>query len=294
MADSLSLDARAKVNLRLRVFPAGADGYHPIETIFCRISLCDRVRLRLRDRPGVRLTTSGDAPRGRANLAVRAAEALLLRARATGAQIDLEKTIPQAAGLGGGSSDAAAVLRGLNTLLGEPLSRDALLEIAAGLGADVPFFVCDTPMARGRDRGDRIEPLTPLPPAPALVVCPAVAVSTASAYRAWDAWASRRGVAAAAGRGPDADERSSAQSLATWEEAAVIAENDFEAVAFELHSELVAVKRRLLESGPYFALLAGSGASFFAPYPTAAARDAAAASLRGETRAQVFSVTMPE
>jgi 4-diphosphocytidyl-2-C-methyl-D-erythritol kinase len=169
MSDALSLDARAKVNLRLRIFPPRADGYHPIDTVFCRTSLRDRVRLRVREGTGVRLATA-EAPTGRANLAVRAAEAWLRAARrALAVEISLEKAVPQAAGLGGGSSDAAAVLRGLNALAGDALPASELLAIAASLGADVPFFVLDLPMAAGRGRGDRLQPLDPLPPVHALI-----------------------------------------------------------------------------------------------------------------------------
>lgn len=295
MSDALTLDARAKVNLRLRIFPPAPDGYHPIETVFCRISLHDRVRLRLREGSGVRLIGGGapaPAPAGRANLAARAAEAWL---RATGkkvaVEIALEKAIPQAAGLGGGSSDAAAVLRGLNELLGDPLPTNDLLAVAAGLGADVPFFVLDVPMAFGRGRGDRLEPLDPLPPSHALVARPNIQVSTADAYRAWDGWVARRG---SGPRAPAAASEGLAPLGGSWEEAAEHAENDFEPVIFELHPELVDVKRRLLETGPHFALLSGSGSSFFAPFPTEAARDAALEAFKDAPTVEVFPVTAPE
>lgn len=297
LVDALDLDARAKVNLRLRIFPADAGGYHPIETAFCRISLRDRVRLR-RARRGVRLSVSGDAPRGRGNLAVRAAEAFLREVpELGGVEIELVKAIPAAAGLGGGSSDAAAVLRGLNRLAGDPLPGERLLAIGAALGADVPFFVLDAPLAYGWGRGDRLEPLGPLPPVPALVVRPPIALSTAEAYRAWDAWASRHGWPAG-GAGSDAGApaagRRGRPDWRSWEEAALQPENDFEPVVFERHPELVEIKRRLLESGPYFALLSGSGPSFFAAYPTRDARDAARQAWPDAPGAQVFSVTAPD
>lgn len=286
MDDVLTLDARAKVNLRLRIFPTDPSGYHPIETVFCRISLRDRLRLRVGG-AGVRLKVRGDVPVGRANLAVRAAEVFLREAAGvSGVEIELEKEIPAAAGLGGGSSDAAAVLRGLNALSPNALPPDRLLRIGATLGADVPFFVLDAPMAVGLGRGDRVAPLDPLPAAHALVVRPRIPVSTAEAYRAWDAWAARRrpsGGGEAAGR----------PAPRTWEEAAAVAENDFEAVVFQRRPELVEVKRRLLDTGPYFALLSGSGSSFFAPYATAAARDAAGAAWRDAPGVDLFPVTAP-
>ncbi len=149
------------------------------------------MRLRLGGE-GIRLRVSGGAVPGEAaaradaeNLAVRAAAAFF---RAVGqpatVEIELEKTIPVAAGLGGGSSDAAAVLRGLDRLHGDPLAGERLLQVAGELGADVPVFVLDRPLAHGTGRGERLVPLPALPRSPGLILFPRLEIPTADAYRA--------------------------------------------------------------------------------------------------------------
>ena len=167
--------AHAKVNLGLAVIARRGDGFHEIETLMARISLADEVRVRLAGTPGVTFEASYEAgaasavrdgaalPTGSENLAVRAAEAYLTarRARATrsaevGVHIALAKRIPIAAGLGGGSSDAAAVLRALAALLPSEVDVDRL---ARDLGSDVPFFLLDTDLAVARGRGERLTPL---------------------------------------------------------------------------------------------------------------------------------------
>lgn len=294
MDEWLALEARAKVNLFLRIYPRQPDGYHPIETALCRISLCDRVRLRLRGQGiELRVEGGGDVPLGPENLAARAAELFLSEVRAAqGVEIVLEKRIPVAAGLGGGSSDAAAVLRGLNMLLGDPLPKEHLLDLAASIGSDVPFFVFDEPLAFASGRGEKLRPLGPLPRAPALVVSPRIAISTTEAYRAWDEAAAGRREAAeprrsGAGPGPYPVWRS-------WQDVAPSAESDFEPVILRRHPELAEIKERVLATGPLFAILSGSGAAFFAPYADEAARDAARHALASLPGVDLFAVAAPD
>lgn len=150
--------APAKVNLCLKVRRRRADGYHEIDTLFERVSICDELRFKKRP-SGIRLKCAGRRVQsGPSNLVWRASELLRLRcAVKAGVEIRLTKRIPVAAGLGGGSSDAAAALVGLNRLWRLGLSKKTLLQLALELGSDVPFFVLGVSLAVGRGRGERLE-----------------------------------------------------------------------------------------------------------------------------------------
>jgi len=153
---TLVLRSPCKINLFLRVCGKRPDGFHEIETLFERIDLCDEITLK-KKASGIRLLTGDHLPKGPKNLVWRAAE--LLRREygiSSGVEITLRKKIPVSAGLGGGSGDAATVLLGLNRLWNLKCSEKRLLELAAQLGSDVPFFVLDTPFALGRGRGERL------------------------------------------------------------------------------------------------------------------------------------------
>jgi 4-diphosphocytidyl-2-C-methyl-D-erythritol kinase len=187
------LEAPAKINLHLQVLGRRADGYHELVTVLQTIELCDEVRLALRPRragqPGVALELLAgppDLPLDRRNLAVEAAIRLLDRAGAEGdlaVEIGLAKRIPVGGGLGGGSSDAAAVLAGLNRLLGEPLGDRELAALAASLGSDVPFFLQGgTALCTGR--GEIVRPIAPPRPFELTLVIPPFPVATARVYAA--------------------------------------------------------------------------------------------------------------
>lgn len=179
----LTLQAPAKVNLGLAVQRRRADGYHDIATLFLKLSLTDTVCLTPQPE-GITLDCSSpDVPNDASNLVYRAAAALQPLAPACGVHITLEKAIPVAAGLGGGSSDAAATLLGLNTLWNLHLSPDALHTYAAGLGADVPLFLTPVVAALGSGRGDELEPVTCPQNFALVLVKPPIAVSTAWAYQ---------------------------------------------------------------------------------------------------------------
>src|SRR5262245_18066788 len=169
--DVVHLRAPAKVNLYLQVLGRRADGFHELVTVLHAIDLCDELSLQRRQRrrdiaggaPDVALHVEGDAPAGESNLAHRAARALLAESGAAGdvgLDIRLRKRIPAGGGLGGGSSDAAAVLSGLNALLGRPCSHETLMSLAAQLGSDVAFFLHGgTALCTGR--GEIVRPLQP-------------------------------------------------------------------------------------------------------------------------------------
>lgn len=178
-SSALELSAPAKLNLVLEVLGRRPDGYHEIDTILTEIDLCDRVSLERAD--GIELEVTGEpAPADATNLAWRAAEAL-----GVGARIRLHKRIPAGAGLGGGSSDAAAVLKGLDRLYGLETPPGRLLELATGLGADVPFFLTGG-LARCGGIGERVEPLPPLGEKRFILAVPDLPLATKAVYRAFD------------------------------------------------------------------------------------------------------------
>lgn len=274
--------AQAKVNLRLRILPRGTDGFHHIETVFCRIDLADRLRLRRRREPGVELRLTGPegAPGGLENLAALAATLFLECARVPGGvEIELDKRVPPGSGLGGGSSDAAAVLRLLAASVDSPPGLDELLNLAADLGADVPYFVADHPLAFAWGRGDRLLAYPAIPVRPMLLVLPELAVSTAEAYALWDK--TREGTGKASSVGPTLTHW---PSLSTWQGIRAGAVNDFEPLIFHRHPVLGSLRAKLAETQPLISLLSGSGAALFAVYESDRERDAAASQMAAELK----------
>lgn len=267
--------APAKVNLRLCILAREESGYHALETLFCAISLADEVTVARGD-AGIRLEMEGGADAGppERNLAMRAADRFYWEMGEAGAvDLHLAKNIPAAAGLGGGSSDAAAVLRALNALHGEPLPREVLMQMGIELGADVPFFLCGSPYALAWGRGERLMPLPPLPPRPVLVAHPGPAMPTPEAF-----------AEVAALRGGSYQPRASLidpATLASWDTVAALAVNDFEPVVTRRIPILTEALAALRASGAAIALLAGSGSLIFAIFDDAITRDTAAAHVEG-------------
>ena len=181
--------AAAKLNLLLLIRGRRGDGYHELATVMVAIDWADTVRVSLTAEPGVRLTVSGDweVPAGPANLAWRAASLFVERSGChCGVAIELTKRIPPGAGLGGGSSDAGAVLRALRRLAAPAVPAAALVEWAAELGSDVPFFAAGCAAALCEGRGERVRPLrSGLVGSPVLVVYPGFGCATRDIYRRW-------------------------------------------------------------------------------------------------------------
>ncbi len=203
--------------------------------------------------------------------------------------IELEKHIPVASGLGGGSSDAAAVLRLLGHSAESPVREEALLQWAAELGADVPFFVADSPMSLAWGRGDRLLACAPIPTRPMLIVVSDIRIATAEAYAEWDERRSVRHSASASE--PVA---LSGPLLADWQGLRSLAVNDFEPVVFGRYPSLRTIRRRLDETRPLLALLCGSGSAVFAAYGTEEACGEAASRLGEEFEGvRVFSACGP-
>ena len=250
--------AFAKVNLRLEILGRRADGYHELRTIFQSLTLHDSLRLALTRGPAIELRVEGNpalaAAPARDNLVYRALSVLRdeLKLR-RGVAVTLRKRVPAGRGLGGGSSDAAAALAGLLRLTGKRVAPGRLMEIAASLGADVPFFLSGG-RALGVSRGDEIYPLPELPRQTVLIVSPPdIGVNTREAY----GWL---------GRGltmPPEPHRLWAFCALCWSPSGVALKNDFEAAVFRRHSRLSQIKRRLLQHGAADASLAGSGSAVF-------------------------------
>jgi 4-diphosphocytidyl-2-C-methyl-D-erythritol kinase len=261
------LPAHAKLNLFLRVLAQEADGYHGLETVFCLVDLADELRAERREGRGVTIEVEGaDVGPSADNLAVRGAAAVLA---ATGdrfaVHLTLTKRIPVRAGLGGGSSDAAAALLAVNRLAGNAIPRHELLQFAAKLGSDVPFFVAGAPLALAWGHGDRLIRLPALPSAPALLLTPPVSISTAEAY----AWvdearqtAGRRGAVAL-----------DLAALSTWGDIGRMAGNDFESAVFGRHPPIRAAFEALAGTRPLVCRMTGSGSALFAIYRSARDRE---------------------
>ncbi len=252
--------AHAKANLFLRVLGREADGYHGIETLFCRLDLADTLRAERREGAGVTVEVLGaEVGPPETNLAVRAARMVLdaLEHR-FGVHLTLTKRIPIAAGLGGGSADAAAALLAVNRLADDAVPRHELLQFAARLGSDVPFCLSGAPLALGWGRGERLLRLPGLPSAPGLVISPPIAIASGEAYRWVDAAresAGRRGALAL-----DLD------ALSRWGDIARMAGNDFESPVFARHPEIRSAFEALAATHPVVCRMTGSGSSLLALY----------------------------
>lgn len=284
----MKLLAPAKLNVRLRVLGRRADGFHAIETLLVRLRLADSVELEPGGE-GIGLHVEapaafGAVPDDETNLCWRAARLLYDELeRMPAVTIRLIKRIPVAAGLGGGSSDAAAVLLGLNRLLGAPLDRAALVAIAGRLGSDVPFFAADIACALAWGRGQRVLPISPPPARPVLVVVAEPGVSAAEAY----GWWSQDALSAEA----EPEILPASGRLASWQAIEELAENDLGPPVERRRPELAAARRALEDAGAAVALLCGSGSCVAGVFRTEAQRDAARDTLAaGEHGAVVWPV----
>jgi 4-diphosphocytidyl-2-C-methyl-D-erythritol kinase len=285
--------APAKINLRLRVLGKRPDGYHDIDTLFQAIDLSDDLSVKLAG-SGIHLDVDGpDLGPQHENLAYRAAERLSSTVGFDGGvRIRLTKRIPAGAGLGGGSSDGAAVLRCLAALLDIDAATDArVTSVAAELGSDVPFFLGGSPLAHGTGRGEVLEPMRPLPSSDLVLISPPVHVSTADAYRALSAERRSRGLEAAP------TPRGAQEAPRVWEDVAREACNDFQPVIAEINPEITRAVEFLEESGARWAMMSGSGSSVFGLFDSrksaARAVKSLAATLGWPCRAQRTLESMP-
>ena len=254
----------AKVNLDLRVLYKRPDGFHELRTIFQTISLSDRIGIEFTPGTKTSLSITGnvDIPN---NLILRAAEAVMRAVRAKGqVRFDLEKRIPMGGGLGGGSSNAAAVLLALPVLIGRPLPAPKLHELAADLGSDVPFFLYGG-TALGLGRGTELYPLADVPAARGLLVAPPIHVSTPEAYRVL-------------GREPGGVAPAIYSDPNEWQ---ACGKNDFEAAVYVQNPELRRVARLLKRAGAATVRMSGSGSSIFGVFSDPATEAAALERFKG-------------
>ncbi len=252
----MKLIAPAKINLYLKVLRQRDDGYHEIETLFERISLFDYINVE----PAARTTIICDNPRvptGSGSLLARTVESFCnLRGEEAHFRITLEKNIPIAAGLGGGSSDAAALLKGLNGVTGGDIAKDELLGIARALGADVPFFLDESSFGFGKGCGDIVTKINSTMDIGHILVTPPFGVSTADVYRKVSAFGLTKNMAV--------DRMFTA--FLNENNIASIAENlcnDLQAIVLRDFPVLEKVFSALNDSGAEGALLSGSGPTVF-------------------------------
>jgi 4-diphosphocytidyl-2-C-methyl-D-erythritol kinase len=267
--NEITVKAPAKINLCLSVLGKRPDGYHEVVMLIQMVGLYDEVKV-ARGGRGITVQCDNNAvPSGEGNIAWKAAAAMLkFSERDAGLSIEIRKAIPVAAGLGGGSGDAAAVLAAANRLLGAGLNRERLAEVGAGLGMDVPFFFYG-PTALARGRGEVLTTLAPLPKFWVLLVNPGFETSTAWVYKNLNLRLTKKvdcnkiaGLAV----------RNIAESL----------HNDLETVTATTHPVINRIKEVLLARGAMGACMSGSGPTVFGIFETEEACRAAAKSISGE------------
>jgi len=248
--------APAKINLHLKILHQRPDGFHEIRSLMRRIDLFDEIEMELAGK-GIKLRTTGEeTPQGRENLACRAAEEFFTaRGKGEGLEISLQKKIPVAAGLGGGSSDAATVLLGLNELLATTWSKEKLMALGTKIGADVPFFILET-AALAEGIGEKLTPVTLPDPMWCLLLIPPFRLSTAWSYAAYDRAGDKK-----------RELPLLKKSYAGIQEMVPFMYNDLEAVALARYPEIGRLKKELLHAGAQGALMTGSGPVIFGLFP---------------------------
>ncbi len=270
MSRSLVLRPTAKINLMLRVGLRQPDGYHDVRTLMQSIGLSDTLTFTPRKGPFALQTRAPGVPTDESNLVWRAADALWRSTGRPGAPRDvhvrLEKVIPSAAGLGGGSSDAAAALLALNAIWDLRRPRRELMRLAATLGADVPFFLqCGTALCVGR--GDEVYPVDDAARMGIIVIKPSFGVSTTDAYR----WLDDDRTASS----PAAHEREPREIEIGWQTGPVLLVNDLEAPVARRHPGIVEMVDACIREGAMAAAMSGSGSAVYGVFPEAVANRAA-------------------
>ncbi len=253
----VTVQAPAKINLMLRVVGKRPDGYHDLQTWMQKIDLHDSLDLAIFPGSGIRFSCDEPSvPLDAANLAVRAAEAFLVARRESdgyGVSIHLTKRIPVAAGLGGGSSDAGAVLRGLAGLFNSSLSEKELIDLARPLGADVPFFAVNHSAVLAEGIGDLMYPVAALADCHFILVNPGFFVSTAWVFGSFPLTSRKK---------PSKLSCFQSRTLPFSE-----MHNDLEDVTCARHSEIEMMKEALVAHGAVKALMSGSGPTVFGIFP---------------------------
>ncbi len=276
--DSIELRACAKLNLSLDVTGKRPDGFHEMKMVMTSIALCDELTLRLTDDGAVRARCSLPyVPTDESNLACSAARLFLDRTGHSecGAELDIRKRIPVGAGMAGGSTDAAAVLRGLNALFGMPLDAGALAELGGELGSDVPYCLAGgTVLATGR--GEVLSPLPPLPDCAVVVCKPGFPISTPMLFSRLDLKKLRCR--------PDTEALCAALADGDLPRLARRMYNIFEDVLPRRCAAVGEIKARLLDLGALGAVMTGTGSAVFGLFDDEAAARRAFDALRPDYR----------
>ena len=275
---TVSVRAHAKINLDLRVLGTRPDGFHELRTVFQAVALHDVVECVGREGPFALECDVAGVPIDGTNLVWRAAEALWRSIRRTGpptnVMVRLTKRIPLQAGLGGGSSDAAATLVGLVRLWKLPLRPAQLTDVAATLGSDVPFFLSGG-TALGLGRGDEVYPLADLPRHWIVLLIPGFGVSSADAYRWYDGERE--------GGGGGASRREPQYVPGPWPSRAAQMVNDLEAAIARHHPEIDQMRTALRRAGALAAAMTGSGSTVFGLFQRRREAESAVSQLSGGT-----------
>lgn len=244
--------APAKVNLFLQILAKRNDGYHEIRTLMQPIALFDELEIELIERGLELIVAAGEVPQGLDNLAARAAQLFLDSSGIRkGVRINLRKGIPAAAGLGGGSSDAASILKALNKMLQANWDKESLQLLGAKLGADVPFFIEQKP-ALAEGVGEKIRPVLLPEGLWFLLILAPFQIASSWAYRTYDELGLK-----------SEKEIVIKESYSKLEELLAILINDLEKPAFNKYPELGIIKMKLLEKGAPGALMSGSGPTIY-------------------------------
>jgi len=287
LSTSITVFAPAKINLVLRILDHRPDGYHNLWSLMQTVQLEDALELSLSDNHST-ITLRCDEPSLKtdaSNLVYRAAAAVLEGAgRTVGLDIVLAKRIPMGAGLGGGSSDAAATIIGLNRLLNLGWSTERMAYLGQTLGSDVPFFF-SAPSAIVEGRGEKVLPVQIKGSRWGILVNPGFPIETKWAYQQLSV--SRTGVP------PLSDVHAGLGKAGelSWEEVFQAAENDFEATVFKAHPVLYKIKRKLLAEGAETALLSGSGATVFGMFRNETIARQAEIGFRTEPHLKVYTIS---
>ena len=282
----ITVCAPAKVNVILRILDRRSDGFHNLWSVMQTVALDDEVQIRLRaDRQDIQLRCDATGlATDQSNLVYRAAAAVLARAQqSVGLDIELQKRIPMGAGLGGGSSDAAATIIGLNCLLQLKWSPAQMAEVGQSLGSDVPFFLF-APAACVTGRGETVRPVVVEGARWVVLVNPGFGVNTRWAYQ--ELAATRTSVRPLSRAQQELDR----QSRMGWAQLMAAAENDFEAPVFAAQGTLREIKQSLQAHGAEIALLSGSGATVFGVFADEARARRAHAQFVGEKFTNVFTI----
>ncbi|WP_041972129.1 4-(cytidine 5'-diphospho)-2-C-methyl-D-erythritol kinase [Geobacter sp. OR-1] len=267
---STELSAPAKVNYRLDVIRKRPDGYHDLRMIMQRVDLFDTIRISLTDATEIKVTCDRTGvPNGPENIAWKAARAMLdIASKPIGIDINITKRIPVAAGLGGGSSNAATVLMGLNDLLSLGLTIERLMEIGVTLGADVPFFIFGrTAIAEGI--GEKLTPIERIPRPWIVLVNPNVHVSTAWAYKNLQLTSGE-------------DNNTMPNFFDNIAELCAILGNDLESVTIARFPVIADIKEQLIRHGAEASLMSGSGPTVFGIFEAESAARKAAEQMAAE------------